>query len=105
MAVSEWPAMVTATPIGYQGPAQHTFTPGCDGFHQPGQCKAPPETFRFVPATATVSGWDSGRTVSPDPSWPVERQLKWYQVATHVLLLNCSETIRRAAARAADREA
>lgn len=26
------------TPIGYQGPAQHTYTPACDGFHEPGQC-------------------------------------------------------------------
>lgn len=22
----------------YAGPAQHTYTPGCDGFHEPGQC-------------------------------------------------------------------
>jgi hypothetical protein len=26
------------TPIGYQGAAQHTYTPACDGFHEPGQC-------------------------------------------------------------------
>lgn len=25
-------------PVGYQGPAQHTYTTGCDGFHEPGQC-------------------------------------------------------------------
>jgi hypothetical protein len=31
-------AQLTFTPIGYQGPAQHTYTAGCDGFHEPGQC-------------------------------------------------------------------
>ena len=25
-------------PIGWQGAAQHTYTPGCDGFHPPGPC-------------------------------------------------------------------
>jgi hypothetical protein len=25
-------------PAGYQGAAQHTYTTGCDGFHDPGQC-------------------------------------------------------------------
>jgi hypothetical protein len=29
---------LTVTPVGYQGPAQHTYTAGCDGFHEPGQC-------------------------------------------------------------------
>lgn len=28
-------------PIGYQGPAQHTYTAACDGFHEPGQCPKP----------------------------------------------------------------
>jgi hypothetical protein len=32
------PANMTVTPIGYQGPAQHTYTMACDGFHEPGQC-------------------------------------------------------------------
>jgi hypothetical protein len=25
-------------PIGWQGAAQHTYTPACDGFHPPGRC-------------------------------------------------------------------
>lgn len=54
---------------------------------------------------AQAQPWDSGETVSPDPSWPVERQLRWYQTASHILLLNCSEVTRRKAAAAADREA
>jgi hypothetical protein len=29
---------LTYTPVGYQGPAQHTHTTACDGFHEPGQC-------------------------------------------------------------------
>lgn len=49
--------------------------------------------------------WDSGEHMAPDPAWPVERQLRWYQVASHVLLLNCSELVRRRAAAEADREA
>ena len=30
--------MASLTPIGYQGPAQHTYTMACDGFHEPGPC-------------------------------------------------------------------
>ena len=26
------------TPAGYQGAAQHTYTPACDGFHAGGPC-------------------------------------------------------------------
>ncbi len=26
------------TPIGWQGAAQHTWTPSCDGNHEPGPC-------------------------------------------------------------------
>ena len=26
------------TPVGYQGAAQHTYTPACAGFHEPGPC-------------------------------------------------------------------
>ncbi len=33
------------TPIGYQGAAQHTYTIGCDGFHEPGPCPAPGRQF------------------------------------------------------------
>ena len=33
---------LTYTPAGYQGPAQHTFTTACDGFHPVGeQCNLP----------------------------------------------------------------
>lgn len=36
------PDSVTYTPTGYQGPAQHTYTTACDGFHEPGQdCNLP----------------------------------------------------------------
>ena len=58
-------------------------------------------THHVVPAEP----WDSTITMSPNPSWPVERQLHWYQVASHVMLLNCSDLVRRKAAQAADREA
>lgn len=35
-------AALTVTPIGYQGPAQHTCTTACAGFHEPGPCPPPP---------------------------------------------------------------
>lgn len=56
------------------------------------------------PAEPAPEPWDSGRSVAPDPSLPVEDQLTWYQVASHVLLLNVSERCRRQAAAAADKE-
>jgi hypothetical protein len=28
-------------PVGYQGPAQHTYTPDCDGIHEVGPCPPP----------------------------------------------------------------
>lgn len=31
---------IEITPDGYQGPAQHTWTVVCDGFHGPGRCPA-----------------------------------------------------------------
>jgi hypothetical protein len=31
----------TITPIGWQGAAQHTWTPGCAGHHAPGPCPEP----------------------------------------------------------------
>ena len=42
-------------------------------------------------------------TYPPDPSLPLEDQLAWYKVASHVLLLNVSERTRRAAAAEADK--
>lgn len=33
--------MASDTPPIYAGPAQHTYTRACDGFHQPGPCPAP----------------------------------------------------------------
>ena len=60
------------------------------------RAQKPPET--------PVRPWDSGETVSPDPSLPVEDQLTWYRFASHVLLLNVSEPCRRQAAAAADKE-
>ena len=47
--------------------------------------------------------WDSARYMAPDPELPVEDQLAWYKVASHVLLLNCSERCRRNAAAEADK--
>jgi hypothetical protein len=41
---------LTFTPIGYQGAAQHTYTPACAGFHEPGPC--PPSQ---QPVTVRVS--------------------------------------------------
>jgi hypothetical protein len=33
-----WPVMTRVTPAGYQGPAQHTYTHACAGFHPAGPC-------------------------------------------------------------------
>jgi len=41
--------------------------------------------------------------MAPDPALPIEDQLAWYKVASHVLLLNASELCRRKAAAEADR--
>jgi hypothetical protein len=43
MTLTDW----HFTPIGYQGPAQHTAVASCDGFHEPGQCKAAPVEVAF----------------------------------------------------------
>ena len=56
------------------------------------------------PAEVAPEPWDSGECVAPDPSLPVEDQLTWYRVASHVLLLNVSERCRRQAAATADKE-
>lgn len=55
------------------------------------------------PAAPELEPWDSGRYMAPDPSLPLEDQLAWYKVASHVLLLNVSERTRRAAAAEADK--
>jgi hypothetical protein len=34
------------SPTGWQGAAQHTYTRGCDGQHEPGAC--PPKTNPFT---------------------------------------------------------
>lgn len=34
------------TPIGWQGPAQHTYTTACDGLHPYGPC--PPAQYPLV---------------------------------------------------------
>jgi hypothetical protein len=58
----------------YQGAAQHTYTSGCDGFHEPGRCKAAPvevdlsgSGFAFLGTTADLDG------EAPQPA-PVKRQ-------------------------------
>lgn len=56
------------------------------------------------PGPPAAKPWDSGEHMAPDPSWPAERQLHWYKVASHVLLLNCPELVRRRAGAAADKE-
>ncbi len=61
------------------------------------------KTARSRPAVQHEQPWDSARYMAPDPSLPVEDQLTWYKVASHVLLLNASERCRRAAAAEADR--
>jgi hypothetical protein len=48
--------------------------------------------------------WDSATHMAPDPSWPIEHRLRWYEVSSRILL-NCSEVVRRKAAAAGDREA
>jgi hypothetical protein len=43
---------ITFTPVGYQGPAAHTFTTGCDGFHPVGeQCNLPARDAQAEPAS------------------------------------------------------
>jgi hypothetical protein len=56
------------------------------------------------PAAPAPGSWDSGHAVAPDPSLPLEDQLAWYKIATHVLLLNVGEPCRRRAAAEADKE-
>jgi hypothetical protein len=46
-------AAAHAASSGYQGPAQHTYTDACDGFHEPGQdCNLPAEGSGEPPADA-----------------------------------------------------
>lgn len=47
--------------------------------------------------------WDSARYMAPNPELSEEDQIIWYAAASHVLLLNASETARRHAAAAGDR--
>jgi hypothetical protein len=56
------------------------------------------------PPASPAEPWDTARYVAPDPAWPAEKQLQWYQAATRVLAMNCDERTRAAAARAADAE-
>lgn len=51
---AEWPAGAKVTPIGYQGPAAHTYTPGCAGHHPPSQ-PCPPAAAQ--PAVNGMAGW------------------------------------------------
>ncbi len=46
------------TPTGYQGAAQHTYTPGCDGLHPPGPCPGvqPPGTRAVKIRCAVLTG-------------------------------------------------
>ena len=55
------------------------------------------------PAEPSPEPWDSARYMAPDPSLPIEDQLAWYKVTSHVLLLNCSERCRRNAAAEGDK--
>jgi hypothetical protein len=48
---------IQITPMGYQGAAQHTWTAGCDGFHESGPCPS-----REPVQEITVSG---GFTLRP----------------------------------------
>ena len=46
-----WGPDVKVLPIGCQGVARHTYTPACDGFHDPGPCppSKQPVTVRSSP--------------------------------------------------------
>lgn len=63
------------TPVGYQGAAQHTYTANCDGFHEPGQCKASvvelagtfPAPASIIPAAQLMAGLISMGTGMPAP--------------------------------------
>lgn len=56
------------------------------------------------PEPPAAKPWDSATHMAPDPSLPIEDQLAWYKVSSHILLLNCSELCRRKAAAAGDKE-
>jgi hypothetical protein len=45
-----WLKEAVFVPIGYQGAAQHTYTPNCDGFHESGQCKTNETIYTVVEA-------------------------------------------------------
>jgi hypothetical protein len=50
------------TPIGWQGPAQHTCTAACDGIHPPGPCTT------MVPVRIPVSTTINGAIVALCPA-------------------------------------
>lgn len=56
------------------------------------------------PAERAAEPWDTARHGAPDPSWPLEDQLRWYSRYSHVLLLSSGEGLRRRAAAQADAE-
>jgi hypothetical protein len=56
------------------------------------------------PAETAPEPWDTARHGSPDPSWPLEAQLRWFSRYSHILLLNSSERLRQSAAAEADKE-
>jgi hypothetical protein len=74
------------------------------GTCEDGQVSYDEKTLSERPPQPAAEPWDSGKHVAPDPSLPIEDRLKWYEVASHVLLLNVSERCRRQAAAAADKE-
>jgi hypothetical protein len=55
------------------------------------------------PQEAAPEPFDTARHGAPDPAWPLEKQLAWFSIYSHVLLLNSSERMRRSAAAEADR--
>ena len=59
-----WPAGAEFTPIGYQGPARHTWTAACDGFHESQACPRPADAEVLPVRTIIVKTADGDITVT-----------------------------------------
>lgn len=55
------------------------------------------------PQETPPAPFDTARHGAPDPAWSQEKQLAWFSIYSHILLLNSSERLRRHAAAKADK--
>lgn len=84
-----WPAGVESTPIGYQGPARHTWTAACDGFHESQSCPAGvteadrPDPVTAVPAPPPgTGGWATLHLTTCPPGCQVVHPFRSLECAT-----------------------